>query len=134
MAAIGYCFGGAMVLELARDGADLKAVVGFHPGIRSPEPGESSKVEASVLMCCGSEDPVVSFENRQAFEVDMRSQASPTGGWRSTAASATASPTHWLTSWGCPDSPSTLPPTGGRGGPCSTCWRSDSSRIEADMS
>jgi dienelactone hydrolase len=61
-----------MVLELARDGADLKAVVGFHPGIRSPEPGESSKVEASVLMCCGSEDPVVSLENRQAFEADMR--------------------------------------------------------------
>ena len=72
VAAIGYCFGGAMVLELARDGADLKAVVGFHPGLRSPEPGESAKVEASVLMCCGSEDPVVSFENRQAFEVDMR--------------------------------------------------------------
>jgi dienelactone hydrolase len=72
VAAIGYCFGGAMVLELVRDGADLKAVVGFHPGIRSPAPGESSKVGASVLMCCGSEDPVVSLENRQAFEADMR--------------------------------------------------------------
>jgi dienelactone hydrolase len=72
VAAIGYCFGGAMVLELAREGADLQAVVGFHPGLRSPEPGESSKVGASVLMCCGSEDPVVSLENRQAFEADMR--------------------------------------------------------------
>jgi dienelactone hydrolase len=72
VAAIGYCFGGAMVVELARDGAHLQAVVGFHPGLRSPEPGESSKVEASVLMCCGSEDPVVSLENREAFEADMR--------------------------------------------------------------
>jgi dienelactone hydrolase len=72
VAAIGYCFGGAMVLELARDGADLQAVVGFHPGIRSPEPGESKKVKASVLMCCGADDPVISLENREAFEADMR--------------------------------------------------------------
>jgi dienelactone hydrolase len=72
VAAIGYCFGGAMVVELARDGADLKAVVGFHPGIRSPEPGESSKVTGSVLMCCGADDPVISLENREAFEADMR--------------------------------------------------------------
>ncbi len=80
VAAIGYCFGGAMVLELARDGADLQAVVGFHPGIRSPDPGESSKVGARVLMCCGSEDPVVSLENRQAFEADMR--ASGVADWQ----------------------------------------------------
>ena len=72
VAAIGYCFGGAMVLELARDGADLQAVVGFHPGLGSPEPGASSKVEASVLMCCGADDPVVPMENRDAFEIDMK--------------------------------------------------------------
>lgn len=72
VAAIGYCFGGAMALELARDGADLKAVAGFHPGLRAPQPGESTEVRASVLMCCGADDPVVSMDNRRAFEIDMK--------------------------------------------------------------
>jgi dienelactone hydrolase len=72
VAAIGYCFGGAMALELARDGAELKAVVGFHPGLGSPEPGGSSAIRGSVLMCCGAEDPFVPAEQRQVFEVDMR--------------------------------------------------------------
>jgi dienelactone hydrolase len=38
IAAIGYCFGGTLVLELARGGADLRAVVGFHPGLGPPDP------------------------------------------------------------------------------------------------
>lgn len=80
VAAIGYCFGGAMALELARDGVDLQAVVGFHPGLRPPEPGESTKVRASVLMCCGADDPVVPMESRDAFEIDMK--ASGVADWR----------------------------------------------------
>jgi dienelactone hydrolase len=72
VAAIGYCFGGAMALELARSGADLKAVVGFHPGLGSSRPDDSRNIKASVLMCCGSEDPVVTVEHRQAFETEMR--------------------------------------------------------------
>jgi dienelactone hydrolase len=69
---IGYCFGGTMALELARDGADLKAVVGFHPGLTSPRPADSANISGSVLMCCGAEDPVVTIEQRQAFEAEMR--------------------------------------------------------------
>ncbi len=61
-----------MALELARDGADLKAVVGFHPGLGSPERGGSSAIRGSVLMCCGADDPLVPAGQRQAFEVDMR--------------------------------------------------------------
>ncbi len=72
VAAIGYCFGGAMALELARDGADLKAVAGFHPGLGSPRPEDSQAITASVLMCCGAEDPVAPPEARLAFETEMR--------------------------------------------------------------
>jgi dienelactone hydrolase len=80
VAAIGYCFGGAMALELARSGADLKAVVGFHPGLSSPRPADSGAIKAAVLMCCGADDPVVSREDREAFEHEMR--AAGVADWR----------------------------------------------------
>jgi dienelactone hydrolase len=69
VAAIGFCFGGAMVTELARSGADVKAIVGFHPSL-SPSP-DSKHIKASVLMCVGTDDPFVSLEQRLAFEKDM---------------------------------------------------------------
>lgn len=72
VAAIGYCFGGAVSLELARTGADLKAVVGFHPGLGDPDPDASRNIKASVLMCIGADDPFVPPERRLAFESDMR--------------------------------------------------------------
>jgi dienelactone hydrolase len=72
VAAIGYCFGGAMSLELARTGADLKAVVGFHPGFTDPNPEDSRNIRASVLMCCGTDDPFATAEQRLAFEGEMR--------------------------------------------------------------
>jgi dienelactone hydrolase len=72
VAAIGYCFGGIVSLELARTGADLKAVVGFHPGFTPPRPADSAKIRASVLMCCGTEDPFATPEDRLAFEAEMR--------------------------------------------------------------
>ena len=50
MAAIGFCFGGSVVLELARDGADLKAVVSFHGVLTTKTPAVSGKVKASVLV------------------------------------------------------------------------------------
>ena len=75
VAAIGFCFGGAMALELARTGADLRAVVGFHPGLGSSKSEDSRRIKASVLMCVGSEDPIIPAEARQAFEVDMRDAA-----------------------------------------------------------
>jgi dienelactone hydrolase len=72
VAAIGYCFGGVVSLELARTGADLRAVVGFHPGYLPPRPAESGSIRASVLMCSGTEDPFATPEQRLGFEAEMR--------------------------------------------------------------
>lgn len=71
-AAIGYCFGATMALELARTGADLKAVVGFHPGLGNSRPEEARNIRARVLVCVGSEDPFMPVESRLAFEQEMR--------------------------------------------------------------
>ena len=72
LAAIGFCFGGSMSLELARDGVPLKAIVGFHPGIgASQHPADSRNITGSVLMCVGSEDPFVPLDARLAFEAEM---------------------------------------------------------------
>lgn len=57
--AIGYCFGGYVVLNAAKLGSDLKAVVSFHGGLGGAKP-EKEKLKAKVLVCHGAEDP---FEN-----------------------------------------------------------------------
>ena len=68
LAAIGYCFGGAAAIELARDGADLAAVVGFHSGfIDSPPPADDRAIKASLLISQGADDPVVTADQRDAF-------------------------------------------------------------------
>jgi dienelactone hydrolase len=72
LAAIGYCFGGTMVLELARAGTDLKAVVGFHPGLANSRPEDAHNITGRVLVCVGSEDPYIPVEARSAFEAEMR--------------------------------------------------------------
>jgi len=72
VAAVGYCFGGAVVLELARTGADLKAVVGFHPGLGQSRPEDARNITGKVLMCVGSEDPLIPQDQRVAFEDEMR--------------------------------------------------------------
>jgi dienelactone hydrolase len=71
VAAIGYCYGGVMSLELARTGANVKAVVGFHPGFSPPRTAASRNIKAKVLMCCGTEDPFATREQRGAFEEEM---------------------------------------------------------------
>jgi dienelactone hydrolase len=53
LGAIGFCFGGSVVLELARDGADLKAVVSFHGVLTTEAPAAAGKVKASLLVCRG---------------------------------------------------------------------------------
>ena len=72
VAAIGYCFGGTLVFELARTGAELRAVVGFHPGLTTTRPQDSTNITGSVLVCVGAEDPHVTAEHRHAFEAEMR--------------------------------------------------------------
>ncbi len=71
LGAVGYCFGGTMVMELARTGADLKAIVGFHPGLGTVQPDDSRNIRGSVLMCCGADDSIVTAEHRHAFEAEM---------------------------------------------------------------
>jgi dienelactone hydrolase len=70
--AVGYCFGGALVLELARSGADLAAVVGFHPRLATMRPADAANIRAKVLVCVGTEDPLISAAERRAFEDEMR--------------------------------------------------------------
>ncbi len=72
VAAIGYCFGGTMALELARGGADLKAVVGFHSGLATARPQDAANITGKVLVCIGADDAMVPLEQRIAFEEEMR--------------------------------------------------------------
>jgi dienelactone hydrolase len=71
LAAIGYCFGGTTVLELARNGADLKAVVGFHSGLGTTRPQDAKDIKAKVLTCIGYHDPIIPADQRLAFEKEM---------------------------------------------------------------
>lgn len=59
IAAIGFCFGGATVLQLAYSGADIKGVVSFHGSLPVPERRENMDIRAGVLVLHGAEDPLV---------------------------------------------------------------------------
>lgn len=72
LAAIGYCFGGTMALELGRGGTDLKAIVGFHSGLATTRPEDAAKITGSVLVNIGADDPVIPPEQRAEFEAEMR--------------------------------------------------------------
>jgi len=72
MAAIGFCFGGSVVLELARDGADLAAVVSFHGALATQMPAAAGQVKASVLVLTGADDPLAPPDQVRAFEDEMR--------------------------------------------------------------
>jgi dienelactone hydrolase len=72
LAAIGFCFGGSVVLELAREGADLKAVVSFHGVLATKMPAQPGLVKASVLVCTGVDDPLAPPEQIADFENEMR--------------------------------------------------------------
>ncbi len=73
VAAIGFCFGGTMALELARGGAALRAVVGFHSGLGTAAPASDAKaIQARVLVCIGADDPMIPAEQRAGFEAEMR--------------------------------------------------------------
>ena len=72
VAAIGYCFGGTAVLELARSGAELAGVVSFHGGLDTPAPQDAKNIRAKVLVLHGADDPHVPGEQVAAFEQEMR--------------------------------------------------------------
>ncbi len=71
LAAIGYCFGGTTVLEMARAGEDLKGVASFHGGLSAPEPAEPGKVKAKVIAFHGASDPFESPSEVAAFKDEM---------------------------------------------------------------
>jgi len=73
IAAIGYCFGGTTVLELARSGAKLNGVVSFHGGLDSPTPGDGKNIKCKVLILHGADDPTMSPQQIAAFVDEMRS-------------------------------------------------------------
>lgn len=72
IAAIGYCFGGTTVIELARSGADVAGVVSFHGGLDSPKPEDGKNIKGKVLACHGADDPFVPAKDLAAFEDEMR--------------------------------------------------------------
>ena len=72
VAAIGYCFGGTTVIELARSGAELNGVVSFHGGLDSPTPADGKNIKCKVLALAGADDPFQKPEDLAAFENEMR--------------------------------------------------------------
>lgn len=71
-AAIGYCFGGANVLDLARSGSDIAAVVSMHGTLATSMPAERGQVKAYVLAVHGADDPVAPTAEREGLEAEMR--------------------------------------------------------------
>lgn len=72
VAAIGYCFGGSVALELARSGADVKAIAAFHTsGLAAKNADDNKKIKGEVLACNGAADPMSTRENVQAFRAAM---------------------------------------------------------------
>ena len=72
IAAIGYCFGGTAVLELARSGADIAGVVSFHGGLGTPRPADPHTFKAKVLVLHGADDPNVPLQQVIDFQEEMR--------------------------------------------------------------
>jgi dienelactone hydrolase len=70
-AAIGYCFGGANVLDLARNGVDVAAVVSMHGSLATPMPAKKGEVRAAVLVVHGAADPIAPKAERDALEKEM---------------------------------------------------------------
>lgn len=70
--AIGYCFGGTTVIELARSGSPMAGVVSFHGALDSPNPADGKNIKAKVLALHGADDPFVPAKDVAAFEEEMR--------------------------------------------------------------
>jgi dienelactone hydrolase len=70
-AAIGYCLGGAIVLQMARDGMDLDAVVSFHGSLSTPNPARPGIVKAKIMVAHGRADPFVTDEQVAGFVSEM---------------------------------------------------------------
>jgi dienelactone hydrolase len=72
IAAMGYCYGGGVVLNMARAGVDLKGVVSFHGSLGAAIPAEKGNVKAKVLVCAGAADKFISDKDVAAFKQEMK--------------------------------------------------------------
>lgn len=72
MAAIGFCFGGGAILELARSGEPLKAFVSFHGNVDTPTPDDAKQIKAPILVLHGADDPSVPPAQVDAFVKEMQ--------------------------------------------------------------
>jgi len=72
IAAIGYCFGGGTVLELARSGVNIAGIVSFHGNLDTPNPEDAKSMKAKVLVLHGADDPFVPEKDVAAFQEEMR--------------------------------------------------------------
>ncbi|MCW5941500.1 MAG: dienelactone hydrolase family protein [Fimbriimonadaceae bacterium] len=72
VAAIGYCFGGAGVLELARSGSDVQGVVSFHGSLGTSMPAKEGEVKTKVMVCHAAQDPAAPRPTLVAFLDEMR--------------------------------------------------------------
>lgn len=73
MAAIGYCFGGAVVLNMARAGVNLKGVASFHGSLGTDHPAQPGKVRARIISFTGEADPMINADAVAAFRQEMES-------------------------------------------------------------
>lgn len=101
MFAIGFCFGGTTVLELARDGAPLLGVASFHGMLPTTHPAAHGAVKASVLSCTGALDQFIGLDDRNAFEKEMTEAGAQ---WRTMLF---ANAKHAFTNKDAPDTPNT---------------------------
>ena len=72
IAAVGYCFGGGIVLNMARQGVDLQGVASFHGSLAAVEPAERSSVKAKILVLHGADDRFITGEQIEAFKNEMK--------------------------------------------------------------
>ena len=72
LVAIGYCFGGMTVLELARSGEPLRGIVTFHGALNTPHPVDARQIKGKVLVLHGANDTFVGPDEVAAFEAEMK--------------------------------------------------------------
>ncbi len=72
--AMGYCFGGAAVLEFARSGADLKGFVTFHGGLKTPEGQDYSRTKGKLLVLHGTADSAITMDQFAALANELEAQ------------------------------------------------------------
>jgi dienelactone hydrolase len=75
LAAVGFCLGGAVALELAHGGAPISCAIGFHPGLKRPAGSVATArpIDARILMLIGDDDPIAPIEDREEFAHSMKS-------------------------------------------------------------